>query len=233
MYSPDFTTSRTSEKIADDDRILVNRFKAGDEDAFSEIMNRYKDKIHSICYGYMLNHGDSEELTQDVFVKAYRGLNDFRGDCSLSTWLHRIAMNLSLNRYWYFSRRKRRHSVSLDYPVGGGDAATFSDLLADEGNDARRNLELAEYTAMIERCVDMLPEHYREILIMRMVQKYPYEKIGSLLQLNTGTVKSRIARSRSTLRSYLDQVAGQEYSSRDLLSSITEHKRGRLRAVTN
>src|ERR1700677_3557304 len=79
---------------ADYDAKLVNRFNSGDEDAFVEIMARYRSKVSAIAFSHLRNHADAEEITQDTFIRAHRGLARFRGDSSLATWLHRIAFNL-------------------------------------------------------------------------------------------------------------------------------------------
>ena len=89
-----------AESILDVD--LVQRFNGGDESAFEEIMNRHKTRIFAAAMALLRNHADAEEITQDTFVRAHRGLAAFRGDSSLATWLHRIAVNLARNRYWYF-----------------------------------------------------------------------------------------------------------------------------------
>ena len=82
---------------------LVRRFNAGDESAFVEIMGRYRVKILYVAIDLLHNHADAEEIVQDTFIRAYRGLARFRGDASLlATWLHRIAANLARNRYWYY-----------------------------------------------------------------------------------------------------------------------------------
>src|SRR5450759_2102090 len=100
------------------DDALVRRFAEGDEVAFVEIMERYRGKIFNVTLGLLRNHADAEEITQDTFIRAHRGLANFRGDSSFATWLYRIAVNLSRNRYWYFFRRRRQESLSLDCALG-------------------------------------------------------------------------------------------------------------------
>src|SRR5438105_3726280 len=104
----------TSQQEAEHDAELVRRFNAGDEDAFVEIMTRYREKIFSVALALLRNRADAEEIAQDTFIRAHRGLARFRGDSSLATWLHRIAVNLARNRYWYFFRRRRHATLSLD-----------------------------------------------------------------------------------------------------------------------
>src|SRR5512132_1613034 len=103
-----------SHQEAAHDAELVRRFNAGDEAAFVEIMTRYREKIFSVALALLRNRADAEEIAQDTFIRAHRGLARFRGDSSLATWLHRIAVNLARNRYWYFFRRRRHATLSLD-----------------------------------------------------------------------------------------------------------------------
>src|ERR1700722_16295060 len=117
-----------TEAIYDAD--LVRRFNGGDESAFGEIMSRHKTRIFAAAMALLHNHADAEEITQDTFVRAHRGLARFRGDSSLATWLHRIAVNLARNRYWYFFRRCKQATLSLDASLGDDGESTFSDLLS-------------------------------------------------------------------------------------------------------
>src|ERR1700677_3319460 len=109
---------------------LVRRFNAGDESAFVEIMDRYRGKILYVAIDRLHNHADAEEIVQDTFIRAYRGLARFRGDASLATWLHRIAANLARNRYWYYFRRRRHATLSLDCGLSDEGEGTFADLVA-------------------------------------------------------------------------------------------------------
>ena len=113
-----------SQQEAAHDAGLVRRFNAGDEAAFEEIMNRYREKIFSVALALLRNRADAEEIAQDTFIRAHRGLARFRGDSSLATWLHRIAVNLARNRYWYFFRRRRHATLSLDCALSDDSDAT-------------------------------------------------------------------------------------------------------------
>src|SRR5579883_1178027 len=104
--------SEAAQAGAIEDTELVRRFVGGDETAFVEIMRRYQAKIFAVAHSLLHNHADAEEITQDTFIRAHRNLPRFRGDSSLATWLHRIAVNLARNRYWYFFRRKRHATLS-------------------------------------------------------------------------------------------------------------------------
>ena len=204
--SPHRVSSKLAEKnrhaasAASIDRALVERFNAGDESAFVEIMERYRGKIFTVTCGLLRNAADAEEITQDTFIRAHRGLARFRGDSSLATWLHRIATNLSRNRYWYFFRRHRQDSLSLDCALSEDNSGTFSDLVADVAQTPAQEAASGEFAGLIDRCMGQLEPGHREILTLRNVLDHPYAEIARLLNLNVGTVKSRIARARENLR---------------------------------
>ena len=189
------------------DAALVRRFNSGDESAFVEIMTRYRDKIFAIALGLLRNRADAEEITQDTFIRAHRGLARFRGDSSLATWLHRIAVNLARNRYWYFFRRRRHDTLSLDCPLGDdGTSATLTDLVAAEVPDPSRAAATNEFAALVNACMEKLDARHREILTLRTLLHRSYDEIAETLGLNVGTVKSRIARARENLRELLAEA---------------------------
>ncbi|MDB6095360.1 MAG: polymerase, sigma-24 subunit, subfamily [Verrucomicrobia bacterium] len=185
---------------------LVERFNNGDDAAFVEIMERYRAKIFTVTLGLLRNHADAEEITQDTFIRAHRGLGRFRGDSSLATWLYRIAVNLARNRYWYFFRRRRQDSLSLDCALGEENDGTFSDLVADVGQDPAQEAATGEFSNLINTCMSQLDARHREILTLRNILNRSYEEIATALGINVGTVKSRIARARENLRALLAQA---------------------------
>jgi len=191
------------------DAELVRRFNAGDEDAFVEIVVRHRAKMFAIAFYHLRNHTDAEEIAQDTFIRAHRGLARFRGDSSLSSWLHRIAINLSRNRYGYFLRRHRQDTRSFDCTLGDDSSATFGDLVASDVPDPAREEINREFLVHVRTCMEKLNTRQREILTLRNVLDHSYEEIGRILGLSTGTVKSRIARARKNLREYLAQTYGE------------------------
>ncbi|HEY8932724.1 MAG TPA: RNA polymerase sigma factor [Rariglobus sp.] len=205
------------------DTQLVNRFNAGDESAFVEIMHRYHGRLFSLSHNLLRNAADAEEIVQDAFIRAHRGLSKFRGDSSLATWLYRIALNLSRNRYWYFFRRRRQDSLSLERPLSEESDATFSDLIASGDADPAHESTSNEFISLISLCMDKLDASHREILTMRNVLDLPYEDISKALRINVGTVKSRIARARENLRKLLAECApefGPESVPSDFFESV-------------
>jgi len=141
--------SEISRQEAEYDAKLVRRFNAGDEEAFAEIVARYRSKMFSIALCHLRNHADAEEIAQDTFIRAHRGLARFRGDSSLATWLHRIAFNLSRNRYKYYFCRRRHAMLSLDCAFSEDNQATFSDLIASDSPSPSREATSGEFTELV------------------------------------------------------------------------------------
>ena len=195
--------TQACEAVVDTD--LVQRFINGYESAFTEIVNRYRGRIHGLTLNLLRNSADAEEITQDTFIRAYRGLGNFRGESSLSTWLYRIALNLARNRYWYFFRRRRHSWESLERPLGDDSESTFADLVAAGDHDPAQETAAGEFTDLVAACMERLDCKHREILTMRNVLDLSYEEIARALGINVGTVKSRIARARENLRLLLTE----------------------------
>jgi len=208
IESPLHATSRpvAANPATTHDTELVRRFNAGDEDAFVEIVARHREMMFSAALGHLRNRADAEEITQDVFIHAYRGLARFRGDSSLSTWLHCIAFNLSRNRYGYYFRRHRHETCSFDCTLSDDNDATFADLIASDIPDPAREAANREFLAHVTMCLGKLNARHREILTLRNLLDHSYEEIAATLGISLGTVKSRLARAREALRGLLDQT---------------------------
>lgn len=187
------------------DHVLVNRFKGGDQAAFDEMVSRYWDRIYSMVHQLLRNQQDAEEVTQDAFIRAHRGLVNFRGDSAFSTWLYQIATNLARNRYWYWWRRKRDKSVSFDAPVSVDNDTTLADIIPAEVETPDDITVTSEFVARIGKGMMRLSAKHREILTLRNVKNLSYEEIAQILNISVGTVKSRIARARDSLKAKLGE----------------------------
>lgn len=185
------------------DKLLVDRMRQGDDKAFEEVVNLYWDRIYARVLQLLKNPQDAEEVTQDAFMRAHRGLESFRGDSSFSTWLFQIATNLAHNRYWYWWRRKRDVSVSLDQSIGEEGDATLVDVLPSEDEDPGNETLTNELSRRVEECLPLLSRKHQEILGLRIKKNLSYEEIAQKLGISVGTVKSRIARARESLREKL------------------------------
>lgn len=182
------------------DQLLVARFKSGDDAAFNEIIVRYRDLIFGRVYGLLKNREDAEEITQDTFLRAHRGLENFRGDSSLSTWIYQIATNLARNRYWYWFRRKRDRSLSIDASLSDDSEFSLVDILPSGAETPREELLTQEFVDRVSEKMELLSAAHREILLLRNRDNLSYEEIAERLGISLGTVKSRIARARDSLK---------------------------------
>ena len=180
------------------DLSLVERCRANDDAAFSEVVARYKAKIYNYVYRMTGSADDAEDLTQEVFIRMYTSIDSFRGQSSLNTWLFRIAGNLCIDR---FRRSKNRTpAYSLDEPVGD-DAQTQE--VADETYAPHRLLENVEMAEQIQMALSKLPEKLRATLLLHDIEGLPYEEIAQIAGCPLGTVKSRLFNARMQLRQHL------------------------------
>jgi RNA polymerase sigma-70 factor (ECF subfamily) len=202
-----------SRREAAHDAGLVGRFNSGDQAAFAEIVARYRERLSQVAWGLLKNHADAEEIAQDAFVRAYRGLALFRGESSLYSWLHRITLNLSRNRYWYFSRRRQHLTQSLDCPVSEQSPSVYADLVASPTPGPVREATNREFLALVAGCMDQLNDSQREVLVLRNDQHRSYREISRQLGIDIGTVKSRIGRARAKLRALLAEAYTGSYRS--------------------
>ena len=201
------TMTAKSETITPDD-LLIERVRNGDIAAYNEIVTRYYDRIFARVSQLLKNKQDAEEVTQDAFIRAQRGLDKFRGDASFSTWLYQIATNLAHNRYWYWFRRKRDQSISLDQPLGDDGDMTLENVMPCGGESPAEATVTQEFVDRVSECMHDLNEKHKEVLILRNVKNMSYDEIAQELDISVGTVKSRIARARESLR----ELMGSDFS---------------------
>jgi RNA polymerase sigma-70 factor (ECF subfamily) len=176
-----------------DDAELVASARAGDSDAFAALVGRYESRIVRLVRG-MVPESDTEDVTQEAFLKAYRKLGNFDGRSSFYTWLFRIAANTAMD--W---RKKERHRRHAPLPEGEeGEDRVPSSEAGPETAATRREL-----AARIDAAIEALPEKYHEILVLREIEGLSYEEISAQLGMSKGTVESRLFRARERLREKL------------------------------
>lgn len=203
---PASSRAATANPATTHDAELVRRFKGGDDAAFAEIVARHRGKMFGIALSTLGNHSDAEEIVQETFIRAYRSLARFRGDSSLASWLHSIALNLARNRYRYYCRRHRHETRSFDCALSDDSSATFADLVTSDIPDPARAAANSEFSAHVTVCMGKLSAHQREILTLRNFLDHSYKEISATLGVSLGTVKSRIARARNNLRELLGET---------------------------
>ncbi len=174
---------------------------------FDRNVRLYKDRIfHYVCR-LSGDVEEAEDITQEVFVRAYRARETFRGECSYLTWLYRIAINLCIDRA---RDRQRRvdEAFSLDAPTDDADAPGWEP--SDWSQDPCRELERAELCERVQQSVDTLPHKLRDVIVLYFMQGLTYEEIASTLGCSIGTVKSRLfnakARLARKLRPYVEGI---------------------------
>jgi RNA polymerase sigma-70 factor (ECF subfamily) len=174
---------------AADDRSLIEAFRQGRREAFDVIVVRHRRQVYQVCYRFVNNHEDAADLAQDVFVRAFKGLDRFKGDASLSTWLYRIAVNTGLNRV----AAKRPESAPLD-------AAAEVDGHAASPLDAAIGLERAR---QVRRAIARLPPKQRATLLLRVYQECSHEEIAAALGGTVGAAKANLFHALGNLRRML------------------------------
>lgn len=187
------------------DELLIERVKAGDMVAYNVMVTRHYDRIFARVSQLLNNKQDAEEVTQDAFIRAQRGLENFRGDASFYTWLYQIATNLAHNRYWYWFRRKRDQSISLDQPLSDDGSLTLENVMPCTGENPAEAVVTQEFVDRVSDCMQGLNEKHKEVLILRNLKNLTYDEIAQQLEISVGTVKSRIARARESLRGLLGE----------------------------
>jgi RNA polymerase sigma-70 factor (ECF subfamily) len=173
--------------VREDDRQAIAACQQGEREAFDRLVERYQRDVYRLCYRYVNNHQDANDMAQDVFLKAYRAIGRFRGDSSFSTWLYRIAVNTCLN----FRAARRLPQDEL------------SDQIADRGASAAERLHEAERSAEVRRAVSRLPEKQRATLILKIYQDLTHEEVAGILGSSVGTVKANLFHALANLRKLL------------------------------
>jgi RNA polymerase sigma-70 factor (ECF subfamily) len=183
---------------ADEDQ-FIECLKAGDAEAFDHLVDRFSGEIFGLLYRLTNNAEEARDLTQETFLKALRSIKGFRAESGLKTWLCRIAINESRNRFRWWKRRRRDVTISLDDTIGNSDL-TFSESLSDTSLSPEDEALRRERGALIKAALDELPDAYREAVILCDVEGFSYEETAEALDVGLGTVKSRISRGREELR---------------------------------
>ncbi len=205
-------------KPLDKVKLLVEKSQKGDTRAFEQLVILYQDKIYMLCYQLTGNYADAQDLAQNVFIKAYRALHGFRNEADFGTWLHRIAVNLSINE-----RRKRKPDVYLDNPVQTTEGE-MPRLVASDAEDPEIAYENKEFRNLVRYALQELSPEHRTVLVLREMQGYSYDEIANMLECSLGTVKSRINRGRQSLKEKITQLA--VWQGGNLLYQEKQHKGG-------
>ncbi len=176
------------------DQLLVVRVQRGDRGAFDLLVRKYQQKVAKLVNRYVFDRTEVEDITQEVFIKAYRGLGSFRGDSAFYTWLYRIAVNTAKN---YLEAQGRR-PVTADIELEGAETLENMDRLRDSATP-ERNILTDELAETVTRALDRLPPDLRTAITLRDVDGLSYEEIAHIMDCPIGTVRSRIFRAREAI----------------------------------
>lgn len=181
---------------------FIEKLKVGDADAFDLLVGRHAADVYALLFRLTENAEEACDLTQETFLSALTGIKGFRGEAGLRTWLFRIAINHSRNRFRWWKRRKRDVTVSLDATIGDGDTS-LHETLSDNGQSPEEGAIAGERERALLAALKELPDVFREAIALCDLEGLSYEEISAALGVNIGTVKSRIARGREDLRKRL------------------------------
>lgn len=183
------------------DAELVLKSQQGDVRAFDVLVERYHGKIYGLTYNMTSNREDAEDLTQDVFVKAFEALPRFKGKSSFYTWLYRIAVNKTIN---YRKKRNRKRALSLDQfdqEIKTDDV--YHDLTAK--GSPLRNISLSELQEKLNEALQSLSEKHRTVVVMHDMQGIPHDEIAKVVGASVGTVRSRLFYARRQMQTELTE----------------------------
>jgi RNA polymerase sigma-70 factor, ECF subfamily len=178
---------------------LVQRCAAGDEDACAELVDAHQRLVYQLALHLLGDHNEALDLSQEVFLRVFRTIHGFRGQSALRTWIYRIAVNQARNRMRWWRRRRRSQQVSLDDHV-----RAHGELPSEvAGASPERVYRQKEVAARIWQALEALPFDQKTALVLREIDGLSYDEIAFSLGVAVGTVKSRLARARETLRGEL------------------------------
>ena len=173
--------------LRSEDERLVRACQGGEREAFSGLVERYQRDVYRLCYRYVNNHHDANDMAQEAFLKAYRAIGKFRGESAFSTWLYRIAVNTCLN----FRAARRPGAEPLD------------DALPDAGPGAGAGVETRERERLVREAVARLPDKQRTTVILKIYQELTHEEVAGIVGSSVGTVKANLFHALNNLRKQL------------------------------
>lgn len=176
------------------DADLVSRAQTGDEPAFEELVRRYRNDVYGLSYHFLRNREEAWDVSQEVFIKAYRSLKRFRGDAGFKTWLLRIAANHCKDSF----KKRRLATVSMD-------ALPTQDFFAGSG-DPEKTLRNTELGQAIQEAMDSLPPKHRLAFVLREFEDMSYKEMAQVMQCSEGTVMSRLHHARKKLQNTLARL---------------------------
>jgi RNA polymerase sigma-70 factor (ECF subfamily) len=200
--------------ITTEDAALIADLKAGSEEAFAILIAQYHQPLYSLIARSLNDPADAADITQEVFIKVFRSIRGFHCESSLRTWLYRIAIREASNQRRWWSRHKKQE-ITIDSPFESGSedengGLSLGATLTDRSDSPFDHAAQAEVRERVEAALRQLPEVFRTVVILREIEGFAYEEIAEILNVNLGTVKSRLTRGRAALRPLLNAQTSSE-----------------------
>lgn len=192
---PDEPSAACDARRADADGALVTAFKGGDERAFAALVTKYRDRIYRLAFATVQDANEADDIAQEVFLKVYFKIQSFRGTSLFFTWLYSIAVNECRHGL----RKRKRKILSLDAPLEEDEPTTLGDLQPSGEKDIVSQLVSAEDARRAQALIDGLPDKYREIYVLRMVDGLSYEELSRTLSISIPVVKIWLFRARKKI----------------------------------
>jgi RNA polymerase sigma-70 factor (ECF subfamily) len=195
--------------IRPEEASIIADLKAGSEEAFAWLIATYHQPLYSLVARTIPDPADAADLTQEIFIKIFRGIGTFHGDASLRTWIYRIALHEALNQRRWWSRHKRQE-VTIEAESedsSEGQPLSIKETLVDHSPSPFDFAARQEVRDRVEAQLRLVAEPFRTVVILRDIEGFAYEEIGEILNLNLGTVKSRLMRGRAQLKTLLKPYA--------------------------
>ncbi len=185
--------------MVDSEKILVEKSARGDVDAFETLIGSHQKKVYNIALRMTKNPEDAQELAQDAFVRAFIAIKKFRGDSSFATWIYRITMNVCTD----FLRKRSKGTVISIEQTGYESEQTIQ--LADDNPGPDEISEKNQLKQLVREAMELLPPEHQQVLILRDLMDMTYKDIAYTLNVNEGTIKSRINRARDNLKKVITE----------------------------
>lgn len=182
------------------DELLIRRAQRGDADAFEQLLLEHQKNVYNLCYRMAGNPDDAMDLSQETFLRAWRCLDQYQFASAFSTWLYRLCSNICID---FLRRRRRQQTVPLTFEDTDGEEQTYAVPDAQPLPEEQVELKLTRET-LAAAMAQLLPEH-RAVLQLRVVNEMSYEQIADVLDIQIGTVKSRLSRARNQLKKILER----------------------------
>lgn len=182
------------------DELLIRRAQRGDADAFEQLLLEHQKNVYNLCYRMAGNPDDAMDLSQETFLRAWRCLDQYQFASAFSTWLYRLCSNICID---FLRRRRRQQTVPLTFEDADGEEQTYAVPVAQPLPEEQVELKLTR-EILQAAMAQLLPEH-RAVLQLRVVNEMSYEQIADVLDIQIGTVKSRLSRARNQLKKILER----------------------------